>query len=77
MLHTRAVRDGRPGRRRGRKMDKGELSLYRDTYEAGRRAGMEELARRIKEEMGDINMDIFTNEVKETVDECMKEALQG
>ena len=61
----------------GERMDKGELSLYRDTYEAGRRAGMEELARRIKAEMGDINMDIFTNEVKETVDECMKEALQG
>lgn len=61
----------------GERMDKGELNLYRDTYEAGRKAGMEELARRIKEEMGDINMDIFTNEVKETVDECMKEALQG
>ena len=56
-------------------MDKGELNLYRDTFEAGRRAGMEELAQRIKEEMGDINMDIFTNEVKETVDQCMKEAL--
>jgi len=52
-----------------------ELNLYRNTYNAGARNALMEFAARLKEEMGDINMDIFTNEVKETIDECLKEAL--
>ena len=58
-------------------MDKGELNLYRDTFEAGRRAGMEELARRIKEELGNVDMLVTTNDTKKMIDKYLKEALQG
>ena len=49
-------------------MDKGELNLYRDTFEAGRRAGMEALAWRIKEKLGNVDMLVTTNDTKKMID---------
>ena len=56
-------------------MTQGELNLYRNTFEDGKRTGIRDFAKKIKEELGDINMDIFTNEVKEIIDKHLKEAL--
>lgn len=56
-------------------MEQGELNLYRNTFIDGKRTGIREFAKKIKEELGDINMDIYTNEVKEIIDKYLKEAL--
>lgn len=55
-------------------MTEGELKLYHNTFEAGRRQGMEELAEKIKEEMGSSNMPEWTDWVNKTIDKCLKEA---
>lgn len=57
-------------------MDKGELNLYRDTFEAGRKAGMEELAEKLKEEIKSKDaVMILSDEVQQIIDKYLKEAL--
>ena len=55
-------------------MTEGELKLYHNTFEAGRRQGMKELAEKIKEEMGGSNLLVWTDWVNKTIDKCLKEA---
>ena len=63
----------------GESMDKGELTLYRNTYNAGKRDALEEYADRMKKSLKRIygDEDVPIKAVFELLDQYLKEALQG
>ena len=63
----------------GERMDKGELSLYRNTYNAGKKDALEEYADRMKKSLKRIygDEDVPIKAVFELLDQYLKEALQG
>ena len=55
-------------------MTEGELKLYHNTFEAGRRQGMEDMAEKIMEEIKDKDaVMILKDAVIEIIDKYMKE----
>lgn len=63
----------------GERMDKGELTLYRNTYNAGKKDALEEYADRMKKSLKRIygDEDVPIKAVFELLDQYLKEALQG
>lgn len=63
----------------GERMDKGELTLYRNTYNAGKKDALEEYADRMKKSLKRIygDEDVPIKAVYELLDQYLKEALQG
>ena len=61
----------------GERMDKGELSLYRNTYNAGKKDALEEYADRMKKSLKRIygDEDVPIKAVFELLDQYLKEAL--
>ena len=60
-------------------MTEGELNLYRNTYNAGKKDALEEYADRMKKSLKRIygDEDVPINAVFELLDQYLKEALQG
>lgn len=60
-------------------MTQGELNLYRNTYNAGKKDALEEYADRMKKSLKRIygDEDVPINAVFELLDQYLKEALQG
>ena len=65
--------------REGERMDKGELTLYRNTYNAGKKDALEEYADRMKKSLKRIygDEDVPMKNIFELLDQYLKEALQG
>lgn len=65
--------------REGERMDKGELTLYRNTYNAGKKDALEEYADRMKKSLERIygDEDVPMKNIFELLDQYLKEALQG
>ena len=63
----------------GERMDKGELTLYRNTYNAGKKDALEEYADRMKKSLKSIygDEDVPMKNIFELLDQYLKEALQG
>ena len=63
----------------GERMDKGELTLYRNTYNAGKKDALEEYADRMKKSLKRIygDEDVPIKAVFELLDQYLQEALQG
>ena len=61
----------------GERMDKGELTLYRNTYNAGKRDALEEYADRMKKSLKRIygEDDVPMKNIFELLDQYLKEAL--
>ena len=61
----------------GERMDKGELSLYRNTYNASKKDALEEYADRMKKSLKRIygDEDVPIKAVFELLDQYLKEAL--
>lgn len=60
-------------------MDKGELTLYRNTYNAGKKDALEAFVDRMKDSLKRIygEDDVPIKNIFELLDQYLKEALQG
>ena len=59
-------------------MTQGELNLYRNTFEDGKRTGIREFAERIKQEIKSKDtVMIFKDNIQEIIDKHLKEALEA
>ena len=63
---------------KGERMTQGELNLYRNTFEDGKRTGIREFAERIKQEIKSKDtVMIFKDNIQEIIDKHLKEALEA